>query len=89
MHGAESLAKLVRCGPALVAVVFHVALGRFGRMMLGVLMMPMRGVRVMRRGFMIARLVVIRRVPMMLRRVLVVLGCLAMMFCRLLGHGSS
>ena len=72
-----------------MAVVFHVALRRFGRVMQGVEMMPMRRMRVMSRGLVMAALVVLRRVPMMLCRVLVVLGCLSMMRCGFSGHDSS
>lgn len=66
-----------------MAVVLSVELCRLARVMHRVLMMAVRGVRVMAGGFVVARLMVPGRFVMMSRRVLVMLGCLAMMLCRL------
>lgn len=87
--GAELLPRLVRRGPGLVPVVLHVALCRFCGVMQGVMMMPVRRMSVMSRGFVIASFVMIRGVAMMLRRVFVMLGGLAMMRSCVLGHDSS
>ena len=87
--GAQRLLVLVRGAPGFVAVMLHVALGRYRRVMQSMSVMPMRGMRVMRRGFVIAALVMVRRVSMMLRRMFVVLGRFAMMRCCVLRHGSS
>jgi len=80
---------LMACGRGLVAVVLYVTLCSFRRVMHGVLVMAMRRMRVVSRSLMVAAVVMIRRVAMMLRSVLVVLGRLAMMGCRFLGHSSS
>ncbi len=85
----KSLPELVRGGPGLVTVMFHVTLSGFRRVMHGVLVMAMRRMRVVSRSFVIAALVMFRRVSMMLGGVLVVLGRLAMMRSRFLGHDSS
>jgi len=72
-----------------VAVMLYVGLRRFSGMMLGVLVMPVRRMGVMRRGFVVTRLMVVRGMTMMLGRVFVVFGCLAMMCRRFLGHSPS
>jgi hypothetical protein len=57
-------------------------------MMRCMMQMTLRRVAVMRGGLVISRLVVHSRFAMMPRGVFVVLGCLVMMLCCLLGHGS-
>jgi hypothetical protein len=71
-----------------VSVIFRVRLCRFSGVVRRMMQMTLRRVAVMRGGFMIARFVVHRRFTVMPRGVFVVLGCLVMMLCCLLGHGS-
>jgi len=60
--------------------MFRVGLGRFGRVMGGVMKMALRRVRVMRGGFVVSRFVMPGRFHMVVSCVLVVFGCLAVMF---------
>jgi len=78
----------VRSGPCLVAVMLHVALGCFRSVMHGVLVMAMRRMRVVSRSFVVAAVMMIRGMAMVLRSVLVVFSCLAMMGCGFLRHIS-
>jgi hypothetical protein len=71
-----------------VAVFFRMCFGGFGPMMRGMFMMPTSGMRMMRGLLVIPGLMVfggffmmLRRVLMMFRRVLVMLGCFR-------GHGT-
>jgi hypothetical protein len=66
-----------------------VQFGRFRGVMRGVLVMPVCGVRVVRRRFVIFALVMPRCFAMMTRRVLVVFRCLMMMFRCVFRHSSS
>jgi hypothetical protein len=70
-------------------MVLSVEFSRLASMVSGVLMMAMGRVCMMAGGFVVARVMVLCCFMMMPSRVLVVLGCLAMMFCRLLRHSSS
>ena len=54
--------------------------------MLGVQMMAIRYMRVMAGLFVIPRIVMVRRRAMVLRGVIVMFRCLAMMICALFGH---
>ena len=69
--------------------MLDVRLGGLGRVMRGVLVMPLRGVSVMGGGLVVALLVVVRGRAMMSRGVLVMFRRLAMMGCCFLGHDSS
>jgi hypothetical protein len=71
-----------------VTVVFDVKLCRFRRVMGCVVRVALRRVRVVGGRFVVALLVVPRRVPMVLGRELVVLGSLVVMLRRLLGHST-
>jgi hypothetical protein len=51
--------------------------------------MPLCGVCVMCRRFVVSRFVVLRSLAMMMGRVVVVFGSFVMMFCSLFGHLSS
>jgi hypothetical protein len=55
----------------------------------GVVEMAFSRVRMMRRGLVVARLVVPGGLAMMSGRVVVVFRCLVVMFCCLSGHASS
>jgi hypothetical protein len=59
-------------------VVLRMKLGRLGRMVRRMLVMPMRCMRMMAGAFVIACLMPLGRVAMMSRGVFVVLGCLDM-----------
>jgi hypothetical protein len=61
-------------------MIFGVRFGRFSRVISSMMRMPMRHYRMVRRLLMIAGLVVFSGFLMMLRRVLVVLGCLLVVF---------
>jgi hypothetical protein len=65
------------------AVVFHVGLGSLSRMMDGVLMMAVSGMCMVGSLLVVARLVMLRSFSVMMRGVVVVLGCLLMMLTRL------
>jgi hypothetical protein len=54
-----------------------------------VVQVPLRGVRVVSRNFVISLFVMSRRFAVMTRRVFVMFRCLVMMLCRLLRHRSS
>lgn len=69
----------MRC--AGLAVVLDVRLGGFRRVMHGVLMVAVRQVRVMPSRFVSALFVMLCGFLMVTRGVLVMLGCLVMMFC--------
>jgi hypothetical protein len=73
-------------GAGLVSVVLGVGFSCFGRVMGGVMQMPLGGVSVVRGRFVIAFLMVPGGLAMMASRVLVVFSCIVMMFCRLFGH---
>ncbi len=75
-------------GGGLVAVMFDVGLGGFGGVMGGVLEMAVRGVGVVRGGFVIAGFVMLRGGAMMSRGVFMMLGGLVVMLGGLLAHGS-
>jgi hypothetical protein len=57
--------------------------------MRGMMQVALRGVRVVRGGFVVALFVVCCLFAMMARRVFVMFRCLMMMLCRLLRHSSS
>jgi hypothetical protein len=76
-------------GVCLVAVVLDVRLGRLRCMMHGVLVVPVCGVRVMRRRQMIAGLVVFCGFAMVPGRVLVMFRCAMVMLSSLIGHRPS
>lgn len=65
--------------------MFGMQLCRFGGVVRCVMQMTLGGVCVMRRRLVIACFVMIGRFAMVARRVLVMLGRLMMMLCRLLG----
>jgi hypothetical protein len=69
--------------------MLDVVLRRFRRVMRGMVQVALRGVRVVRGGFVVALFVVCCRFAMVARRVFVVFRCLMMMLCRLLRHSSS
>ncbi len=69
--------------------MFDVLLGRFRGVMRSVMEVALSRVGVVRRGLVIAGFVMFGGLAMMSSGVLVVLGCLGMMFCCLLGHVSS
>jgi len=67
--------------------MLRVRLGRLRRVVHGVLRVPMRDMRVVRRCFVLASLVVLRGMAMMIGRVLVMLGGLMMVLRCLFRHG--
>jgi hypothetical protein len=69
--------------------MFDVQLRRFRSMMRCMMEVTLRGVRVVRRHFVVAFFVVCRRFAVMTRRVFVMFRCRVMMLCRLLRHRSS
>jgi hypothetical protein len=69
-----------------VAVQFDVALSRFTCVMRRVQMMPMGSMRMMRRQFVFASSMVLRRFAMVLRGVFMVFSRLRMMFFKFLWH---
>jgi hypothetical protein len=70
-------------------VVLDVRLGGFRRVMRGVVKMALRRMSVMGCRFVVSGLVMPGRLAMMLCCAIVVLRCLGVMLCRLLGHVSS
>jgi hypothetical protein len=81
--------KLLSGGLCLVPVMFHVKLGRFRRVMRGVVQMSLSRVGVMRGRFVIPRFVMLGGFTMMMGRVFVVFRRFLMMLRRLFGHDSS
>ena len=73
----------------LMAVHFGVALGRFTRVMRRMQMMPMGRVRMMRRHFVFASSMMLRRFAMVLRRVFMVFSGLRVMLFKFLWHRIS
>jgi hypothetical protein len=69
--------------------MLDVQLGRLRRMVRGVVLVALGSVSVVRGCFVVAGFVVPRGLAMMSSCVLVVFGCLVMVFCRLFGHPSS
>jgi hypothetical protein len=69
--------------------VLGVELGGLTGMMRRVLMMAVGGLRVMPGGLVVAQLMVLGGFTMMPGRVLVMLGCFAVVFRCLLGHSAS
>jgi hypothetical protein len=69
--------------------MLDVQLCRFRRVMGSVVQVALCGMRVMGRQFMVSSFMMFCGFAMMPGRVVVVLGCLMMMFCRLFGHLSS
>ena len=69
--------------------MLDVVLRRFGRVMRGVVRMPLSRVRVVRGRLVVTLFVMRRRFAVMTRRVFVMFRCLMVMFCRLLRHRSS
>ena len=65
-------------------MVFHVRFGRFRRVVHCMLLMSVGYLCVMRCRFVFACFVMLRRFPVVSRRVLVMFCCLVVMFCRLL-----
>lgn len=61
----------------------------FPRVMSGMAVMPVSDVRMVRRRFVIARFMLLRRGMMMLGRVFVMLGCFSMVIDRFFRHGIS
>lgn len=83
---------LLRCVPfrvlfRLVAVVLHVRLGRFPRMVCGVYQMTMSAVSMVAGGLMVAVLVMARGFAVVLGGVFVMFGCFVMVFRCNLRHG--
>jgi hypothetical protein len=72
-----------------VPVIRSVLLCRFRSVMRGVVQVPLSGMRMMRRRFVVAGFVMRGRLAMVSGRMVVMFGCSMMMFCRLLGHESS
>jgi hypothetical protein len=70
----------------LFAVLLGVMFSRFFRMVSGMKVMAMSYVRLVARLFVIACFMVFCRFSMMVRRLLVMLGCLAMVFRALMRH---
>jgi hypothetical protein len=64
-------------------------LSRFRSMMRRMCMVPVRSVSVVRRALVITSIMMLCGLTMVPSRVLVMFGCAVMVFCRLLGHGSS
>jgi hypothetical protein len=60
---------------------FGMMFGRFLCMMLSLDMMPVSNVRVMAGCFVVALFIVLRRLDVVFRGVLVMFGCLFVMFC--------
>jgi hypothetical protein len=69
-----------------VAVQFHVALGRFTRMMRRMQMMPMGSMRMMRRHLVFASTMMLGRFVMVLRGLFVVFSGFRVMFFEFLWH---
>jgi hypothetical protein len=69
--------------------MLHVELGRFRRVMRGVMQMSLCRVGVVRGRFVIARFVMLGSLAMMMGRVFVVLSRFLMMLRCLFGHKSS
>jgi hypothetical protein len=69
--------------------MFDVQLRRFRSMMRCMMEVTLRGVRVVRRHFVVACFVVSRCFAVVTRRVFVMFRCLVVMFCCLLRHRSS
>ena len=67
--------------------MFRVCLGCFCSVVGGVVQMTLCSMRVMRRGFVIAALVVPSGFTMVPRRMFVMFRCFVVMVCRLPGHG--
>jgi hypothetical protein len=80
---------LLSRGLGLVAVMLDVCLGCFGAVVGGVVEMSLCAMGVMGRCFVAAGLMVAGRFAMMLRRVLVMVGCQVMMLGCCFGHGES
>jgi hypothetical protein len=72
-----------------VPVIRSVLLCRFRSVMRGVVQVPLSGMRMMRRRFVVAGFVMRGRLAMVSGRMVVMFGRSMMMFCRLLGHESS
>jgi hypothetical protein len=70
-------------------MVFHMSLRGLRRMMRSVLLVPIRQMRVVPSNMMLAIFVLTRGLPMMTRRVFMMLCCLMVMLNRMLGHKSS
>jgi len=70
-------------------VVLGVKFGGFAGVMRGVVMMPVGDMRVMSGEMMIPRFVVARGFAVMMSGTFMMLGCLTVMLCCLLGHASS
>jgi hypothetical protein len=77
---------LIRRCLAFMPVMLHMALRRFRRVMRGVVQMALRRMGMMRGRFVVPLLVVLRGFTVMSSCVLVVLGCLRVMFRCLLRH---
>jgi hypothetical protein len=73
----------------LVAVQFDVALGCFTRVMRRMQMMPMGSMRMMRRHFVFASSMMLRRFAMVLRGVFMVFSSFRMMFFKFFWHRIS
>lgn len=69
--------------------MLRMSFGCFRGMVRGVMEVPLRHLRVMRGSVVIPGIVVRSRVPVMARRMFVVLCCLVVMLCCLLRHGVS
>jgi hypothetical protein len=69
--------------------MLDVQLGRLRGVMRGMVQMALRGVRVVRRRFMVVSFVMCRRFAMVPSRMVMMFGRFVVMFCRLLGHESS
>jgi hypothetical protein len=69
--------------------MLDVKLGRFGRVVCRMVMMAIRGVRMMCGEMMIPRFVVPRGFPVMMRGAFVMFGCTAVVFCCFFRHSSS
>jgi hypothetical protein len=70
-------------------MLFHMRLRRLRRMMRGVMLVPIRNMRVVTGHMMLAAFVVPRGFPMMTRRVFMMLRCFMVMLNSLLRHKSS
>lgn len=69
--------------------MLSVQLCRLSGVVRSVMQVSLGGMRVMSRLFVVSRFVMFRGFAMMPGRVVVMLGCSVMVFCRLLGHVPS
>jgi hypothetical protein len=85
----ERDSRALRIFGLLVAVHFDVALCRLTRVMRRMQMMPMGSMRMMRRQFVFASTVMLRRFAMMLRGMFMVFSGFRVMFFQLVRHRIS